>query len=81
MMDGLDSSEFASLLTSLLVEGDAVDIAALARCDAVFGNPAALEAVGWEAATPLIPSLFHQSPDVRYLNALIVLHISNIHLH
>lgn len=68
MMDGLDSSEFSSLLTSLLVERDAVDVVALARCDAVFANPAALEAIGWEAATPLIPSLFHQSSEMRYLN-------------
>ena len=61
----LDSAEFSSLLASLLVEHDAVDVASLARFDAVFANPATLEASGWEAATPLIPSLFNQSPDVR----------------
>ena len=61
----LDSAEFSSLLASLLVEHDAVNVAALARFDAVFASPAALEAMGWEAATPLIPSLFHHSPDVR----------------
>jgi hypothetical protein len=65
----LDSAEFSSLLASLLLEHDAVDMAALARFDAVFANPAALEAVGWEAATPLIPSMFHQSPDVRSYHA------------
>ncbi len=65
-MDFLDSAEFSSLLTSSLVEHEAVDVAALARFDAVFASPAALEAIGWEAATPLIPSMFHQSSDVRY---------------